>query len=485
MPHDAVGRQSEWGDLEAFVSSETRRPTLALVWGRRQVGKSFLLAELCRERGFYYEALRGSATEALADLGRKMGEQVGAPGPLGFNNWEEAIAALLRLGAEGVPVVLDEYPYLLEHSPELDSVIQRALGGRRDAESPGQCRLILCGSALSVMGKLLSGTAPLRGRAGLDLRVAPFGYRDARRLFGTEDLALAVRLYSVIGGVAAYSRDMVDNDLPGSIEDFDAWVARRVLSASAPLSREVEVLLSEDPATGQARRINLYHAALAGIALGRRTPGRLADYVGISGPRLDPILRNLVDAGFVRREIDPIRESRPTYHPGDPLIRFHYVIARPHQTRLARHGADLESVWHDLDATYRSQVLGPAFEDLSRDWVTHHASVDTIGGDGSAHVGSSSVRAGGQQHELDVVVARDDEVPAERSIVAIGEAKSGERIGFEHLTRLESMRAAYGARAAGAKLLLIGSRFEPGLNQRTLRRSDVEVVGLDRLFDGS
>jgi hypothetical protein len=45
-------------------------------------------------------------------------------------------------------------------------------------------RLILCGSAISVMADLLSGTRALRGRAALELRVRPFGYRDAREYWG-------------------------------------------------------------------------------------------------------------------------------------------------------------------------------------------------------------------------------------------------------------------------------------------------------------
>ena len=47
-----------------------------------------------------------------------------------------------------------------------EQLIQQALRPFGRARSQTRTRLLLCGSALTVMGKLLSGTAPLRGRAG-------------------------------------------------------------------------------------------------------------------------------------------------------------------------------------------------------------------------------------------------------------------------------------------------------------------------------
>jgi len=81
---------------------------------------------------------------------------------------------------------------------------------------------------MSVMGRLLSGTAPLRGRASLDLRMRPFDFRTARELHGIEDLATAVEAYAVIGGVPAYAREMVGGDLPAGPGDLDRWICERV-----------------------------------------------------------------------------------------------------------------------------------------------------------------------------------------------------------------------------------------------------------------
>lgn len=52
------------------------------------------------------------------------------------------------------------------------------LGPRRAQRVESSTRLVLCGSAMTFMG-VLSGSAPLRGRAGLDLTVPTFDYRQA------------------------------------------------------------------------------------------------------------------------------------------------------------------------------------------------------------------------------------------------------------------------------------------------------------------
>ena len=67
---------------------------------------------------------------------------------------------------------------------------------------------------MSVMGGLLSGSAPLRGRAGFELIVHPFGYRDAARFWDITDPKLAVLVHSVVGGTPAYRRELLREDTP-------------------------------------------------------------------------------------------------------------------------------------------------------------------------------------------------------------------------------------------------------------------------------
>ncbi|MDP2958079.1 MAG: hypothetical protein Q8N53_16755 [Longimicrobiales bacterium] len=487
-PKDMIGRSDEWERLLEFAGGPQEAAILGIVWGRRRIGKSFLLQSLVeRIGGFYYEAIRGSSAEALRDLGEQLGHYQQAAAPLALPDWDSAVGALLALGADrDVTVVLDEYPYLLEHTPQLDSILQRAFGPRSPIRSGSRTRLILCGSALSVMGRILSGTAPLRGRAAMDMQLSAFDFREARKLHEIEHLVTAVRTFAVIGGVPAYAREMVGGDLPSAPNDLDRWVARRVLSPSSPLFREAGLLLSEDPAASRARKVNLYHAALAGIATGHHVHGRLTSYVKLSGASLAPIVEALVSAGLVERVLDPVRDNRPTYHPADSLIRFHYAVIRRHQGRLARHGADVAGIWQHILPTFNSRVVGPCFEAMARHWAAHFAAVETLGGEPD-HVGPTTVSLpGGAEGELDVVVASDDaDAASDRTVLSMGEAKAGERLSPRHLNRLEAARTALGKRAENARILLFGAKFTQGLTAEAARRSDVELIDLDRLYSGS
>jgi hypothetical protein len=105
--------------------------------------------------------------------------------------------------------------------------------------------LLLCGSAFSVMGRLLAGNAPLRGRASLELVVRPFDHRLAADYWRIKDPRLAVQTHAVVGGTAAYLW-FVDGDVPDGKDDFDDWAVRRVLNSATPLFREARYLLDEE-----------------------------------------------------------------------------------------------------------------------------------------------------------------------------------------------------------------------------------------------
>ena len=62
-----------------------------------------------------------------------------------------------------VPLIIDEFSYLVKASPALPSLLRREIDGRGPSQGGGsRARVLLCGSAMSVMGGLLAGNAPLR-----------------------------------------------------------------------------------------------------------------------------------------------------------------------------------------------------------------------------------------------------------------------------------------------------------------------------------
>lgn len=468
--------------MRAFLDGRAQRPTLGLMYGRRRIGKSTLLVDEVGQRGgFYFEATRVETPVHLERLGGALGEHVGV-GRIELRSWEEALTQLLRLADEqAIPVVLDEFGYLLEADPALPSVIASTFGpGGRS--SGGRARMVLCGSAIAMMRSLTAGEAALRGRAGLELVMLPDDYRvAATRLPDPSDLDVAVRVFATIGGVVGYATDMVDFDLPEGPGDVDRWIAQRIVSPAATLHHEATTLLAEDPALAGADPA-LHHSILGVIASGSVTAGKIASRLGRQVSNLAPALGRLVDGGFVIRHEDPIRKQRPTYALADPYLQFHYAVLEPHRSRLRNQ--DPQTLWADrLIDVFDSQVRGPVFEQQGRSFVEQFASNGTVPGE-RAHVGPSRLVHDGAERQLDIVVTDDDLDPAARRVTAIGESKAGEVIGRRHLDRLTEARHRLGARAEDARLLLIGASFDPALHAESRRRDDVELVDFERLYYG-
>ena len=472
-------------DLAWFIDHGADRNTLALMYGRRRIGKSTALAKLTRERnGFHWEATRAKTPIQLARLGAAIGEWRGV-GALALSSWEDGLARLLQLGADNpIPIVLDEFGYLLESEPGLDSVVATMLGPARRQDA-GRARLILCGSAIAMMRSLTAGQAPLRGRAARELLVQPYDFRRAATLLGaSRDWELATRVFAVIGGVVGYATDMVDDDLPRTLDDFPRWIAQRVLSPAAALHHEATTLLAEDP-TLSAGDQTLHHSILNVIASGAVTLASIASKLGRPASNLDPVIRRLVDAGFVVRHDDPVRLRRPTFALADPFLQFHYAVLEPHRSALRER--NVRNTWDSrLAVTFDSQVRGPVLEEQARAWVRRFAAPDTLGGD-ATHVGPSHVMMEKKDHQLDVVVSGGSEGVAltDRPVLCIGEAKAGETVGASRLRHLEQARSALGPNAAGARLLLFAPAFTNELRSIASKRGDTELIDFERLYAGS
>ena len=103
---------------------------------------------------------------------------------------------------------------------------------------------------------------------------------------------------------------------------------------------------------------------------------------------------------------------------------------------------------------------------------------------GGLDVGPTTISGHDRIGQLDIVALGHGEEDGEQPVLAIGEAKVGERISGRHLRRLEEARKVIGTRAAGAKLLLFGTEFTRAVRSAAAARPDVEVIDLERLYGG-
>ncbi len=425
----------EWGALRRFLQRQTR---LAIVYGPRRVGKSYLLDALCEATGGYrYQAIAGTAAAQLADFGRELGGLFGV-GPLQLDSWPDALARLTRL--ERPFVALDELPYLTETTPELPSVLQRYVDA---GQGPP---LILSGSALSTMSQLVEAREPLYGRAGTVLVPAPFLGRDLVELWGVDAPRAALWVDAALGGLPGY-RPL----LPPPGRDLDAWMAGEVLAPGSPLldAAEADLAGSADPPALRG----VYRSILAAIAAGERSFSGIARVAGLAPGALSRPLSALERGRLVERVPDPLRGRRDRYELADPYLRLWLAAIVPNRTRL-RAGAAAE-VWDQLrETTWPSQILGPRWEAVARGHVARES--QDFGGPFRA-VGVTTVadRAKRHNHEVDLVAVRGGRV------LTLGEAKL-RRLEVADLERLLRIRKLLDAPDA-ALVLASATGFEPGL----------------------
>ncbi|MES5821787.1 ATP-binding protein [Streptomyces sp. RG80] len=457
------------------------------------MGKTYLLRALVEQYGgFYFGATAGTEAESLRQFGAALAEHAGSPVPFAFATWDHAMSYLFGLAAPGqrAPgdptgadnhflIVIDEFPYLAKVAPELPSLIQREIDRFQVEES--RARLLLCGSAMSVMGGLLASTAPLRGRAQLELVVRPFGYRAAADFWGvTSAPALAARLHAVVGGTPAYRRQFLADDVPTGLEDFDDWVCRTVLSPYSPLFREARYLLAEE---ADIRDTALYHSVLAAVAQGNTTRGGIAGYIGRKSVDISHPLNVLEDSHLLAREADVFRAGKSQYRITEPLINFYEAVMRPAWPRLE--SGQAAEVWAQAAERFAAQVAGPHFEAVCREYVLgpgRSLLSTSLGEVGSGVVTDSKNR---RQIQVDVAVVERGSGGSRSSVSLLGEVKWGTVMGTAHLERLARARELLSARGVDTSHCGLACFSAAGFSEalRTeAARGGVLLIGLAELY---
>ncbi|MFQ5699805.1 MAG: ATP-binding protein [Myxococcota bacterium] len=200
-------RARELERLDAVVDSA--EGGLAIVYGRRRIGKTRLLLEWVRKRGGLYTV----ADQSSADLQRRYFADAAATVLPGFSDVEypdwSALFSRLASDAKAArwrgPIVLDELPYLVQQDSALPSVLQRWID--HDAR---QARLgvAIAGSSQRMMqGLVLSPSAPLYGRARVVLEIGPIQPRYLRNALGLTRPRQLIEAYACWGGVRIVSVD--------------------------------------------------------------------------------------------------------------------------------------------------------------------------------------------------------------------------------------------------------------------------------------
>ena len=116
---DLIGRTRELRDLQqAWEAAQRAEPQLVVLWGRRRVGKTFLLTHFAAgKRHIYFTGTRQDSERRQVD---RYADLIGG----GFTDWEAALRFTLRMAADQpLLVVLDEAPRLLAGRPDFADLL--------------------------------------------------------------------------------------------------------------------------------------------------------------------------------------------------------------------------------------------------------------------------------------------------------------------------------------------------------------------------
>jgi AAA+ ATPase superfamily predicted ATPase len=361
-------------ELRALEGLWGMRFQLALLWGRRRVGKTRLLDEFAAGKpAITFQADEGTATEQLARLTDRLLAYREDPllraQPLA--NWDAAVATILRMAREargdGHPLlmIIDEFPRLVVSQPRLPSLLQAMIEEVRREDLP--LFLVLAGSQIGLFEQhVLHG--PIYGRRTWGEQLPPLGYRDAGEFFPGWSAADRLRAWALLGGVPYY------------LEQFDPgrglrWnVEGRLLSKGAVLYDEAELLVREE----LGNDASTYLSVLSAVASGATRQSEIGDKAGIGGSAASKYLSQLERLHMVEHRSPAgaaANARRGLWTLADHYLRAWFELVRANRTDLeARRVAD---VWARRVAPRLDQFVSkPAFEDAVRE----HAR-DSIGPD--------------------------------------------------------------------------------------------------------
>jgi uncharacterized protein len=357
-----IGRTEEIRALRRELDRD--RPSVAVVLGRRRVGKSRLLVKVTEGRPtIYYQATKVAGSMSL-NLFKKEVERTVGPDVLlaSLSDWLGVLAYLEQVATARLPgltVVLDEFPYLCETDPALLSILQKSCDGLRDRGSP--LNLILCGSKISFMEELLGEKNPMHGRQTFELDVPPLPFRDAARFFPDWSPEERLKAYGIFGGIPYYL-NLCDPQATLRENVFDL-----VLSTGAPLSDEPNNLLQ-----AELRDVTRYATILRAVAEGCTTSGDIIGRIREvrDASALAPYVRKMEELRLIRivRSLDATeRERDRRYYLDDPFLAFWYRFFLPNASPLAAGHAD--EVWSHAIEPYLDDYMGGIFEWICRDYT--------------------------------------------------------------------------------------------------------------------
>ena len=325
-----IGREQERKILEeAFRAEESR---FIAVYGRRRVGKTFLIRESLKTRitfqhtGYYGGKLADELFEFCASLREHGLRDFEKP-----RNWLEAfelLKELVRKSTEKRKVIfLDELSWMDTHGSDFIMALEGFWNGWASART--DILLIVCGSVTSwMLSRIIHNKGGLYNRLSGRIHLHPFTLKECETYIRSKNIVMnrhqILECYMIMGGIPFYWSFLEKGySLPQNID-------RIFFAKDAPLEREFDYLYA-----ALFRKPEPYIRIIS--ALGKRKTGMTREEM-LKATRLPDSgnftvrLEELENCGFIRKYRQyGMKERNAVYQLIDnfTLFYFKFLEQRP------------------------------------------------------------------------------------------------------------------------------------------------------------
>lgn len=345
-----IGRIEEQRELQRYA--ESSEAEFVVIYGRRRVGKTYLVRRFFDERfAFYATGVAGGRKSTQLKAFNATLKRFGGRGTA--KDWFDAFEQLRELlESGGVPrdestgkmvVFIDEMPWLDTAKSGFLEALEFFWNSWASARS--DLLLIACGSATSwVIKNLLDNHGGLHNRVTGVIRLVPFTLSEAELLLRSYGLALTRRevmeAYMVFGGVPYYLR------LLNRRYSLNQNIDLLCFSQSGQLHNEFDALFR-----ALFRHPERHVAIVRALATRQSGVGRsqILELTGLSdGGTFATTLTELEQCGFIRAYKDYTREAYgEMYQLIDPFtlfwLRFVEGADDPHWWSTNRNGGSVRA----------------------------------------------------------------------------------------------------------------------------------------------
>ena len=391
-----IGRNKERNKLlEAFNSTESE---FVAVYGRRRVGKTFLVRETFGE-GFAFQhagVKNGSVAVQLSRFRQSLVEHGHAECPE-LKNWFDAFdqlkVVIRNSEADRKVVFIDEIPWMGRSDPHFISAVENFWNGWVSARK--DVLFIVCGSATSwVLEKIVHNRDGLHNRVTYRIRLDPFSLGECEEYARSRGLDYTrgqlAECYMILGGIPMYWRYLErGKSVAQNIDDM-------FFAGSEKLENEFDELyasLFDHPEP--------YLAIVT--ALARKKCGMTRDEVsresGVENSGwLSRYLKVLEQCGFIRRFTELGKKTKGSvFQLIDNFTLFYFRFVESNRTNDSHYWSSMQ------DSHVHSTWAGLAFERLC---LQHVDGIKRALGIGGVLTNVHSWRNGNAQ--IDLLLDRND-----------------------------------------------------------------------------